>query len=181
MLSIRDQLETAQIAQQMFQQSEIQRYEAVIHTLVAQIQEHEDEGSEIRIRDLERQRETASQAMRHMNNVNLEMKKDFEDAMSRVSEQSHAQRQRDHNIAEELAQRLHYERTQAAHNIVLLEERAQGEGVGIAKEYEKLTSELHAKASENLRLRAGLAETENATVTMKEHLHIARNEGGYCS
>ena len=61
--SLRDQLEAAQFAQQMYHQSEIQKLESVIQTLVAEMREmkQEDEGSEIRIQELERQRDTACQ------------------------------------------------------------------------------------------------------------------------
>ena len=109
--SIRDQLEAAHFAQQMYHQSEIQKFAGVIQTLVAEMREmkQEDEGSEIRIQELERQRDTACLAMRHMNQVNQEMRNDFELAMTRISEQSHAQRQHDHFVTEELAQRLHQE------------------------------------------------------------------------
>eukprot|EP00439_Symbiodinium_sp_Y106_P060130 s1457_g8.t2 len=66
--SLRDQLEAAQFAQQMYHQSEIQKLESVIQTLVAEMREmkQEDEGSEIRIQELERQRDTACQdQLRH--------------------------------------------------------------------------------------------------------------------
>ena len=85
--TIRDQLEAAQFAQQMYHQSEIQKFEGVIQTLVAEMREmkQEDEGSEIRIQELERQRDTACLAMRHMNRVIQEMRNDFESAMTRIN------------------------------------------------------------------------------------------------
>ena len=79
-MSIRDQLESARIAQQMFHQSEIQKFEGVIQALVSEMREmqQEDEGSEkIRIQQLERQRDTACLAMQHLNHVNQEMKSEF--------------------------------------------------------------------------------------------------------
>eukprot|EP00439_Symbiodinium_sp_Y106_P055637 s2913_g7.t1 len=157
----------------MYHQSEIQKFAGVIQTLVAEMREmkQEDEGSEIRIQELERQRDTACLAMRHMNQVNQEMRNDFELAMTRISEQSHAQRQHDHFVTEELAQRLRQERNEAALSLVQLEERAQGD-----REYERLTSELHERARENLQLRAGMADSEHIMMTMKEHLHLVRNE-----
>ena len=136
----------------------------------------EDEGSEIRIHELERQRDTACLAMRHMNQVNQGMRNDFELAMTRINEQSHAQRQHDHLVAEELAQRLHQERNEAALSLVQLEERAQGDGITMAREYERITSELHERARENLQLRAGMADSEHIMMTMKEHLQLVRNE-----
>ena len=162
----------------MYHQSEIQKFEGVIQTLVAEMREmkQEDEGSEIRIHELERQRDTACLAMRHMNQVNQGMRNDFELAMTRINEQSHAQRQHDHLVAEELAQRLHQERNEAALSLVQLEERAQGDGITMAREYERITSELHEWARENLQLRAGMADSEHIMMTMKEHLQLVRNE-----
>eukprot|EP00439_Symbiodinium_sp_Y106_P074339 s2151_g14.t1 len=173
-----DQLQATQLAQQMYYRSEIQKYEGVIQSLVAEMRElqQEDEGSEMRIQELERQRDTACQVMRHMNNVNLEMKNNFQLAMTRITEESQAQRQHDHMIAGELAQQLHQERNEAAQGLVQLEERAQGDGMLMAREYEKLTTELHERAIENLHLRAGMAESEHVVISMREHLQLARNE-----
>ena len=177
-MSIRDQLESARIAQQMFHQSEIQKFEGVIQTLVSEMREmqQEDEGSGIRIQELERQRDTACLTMQHLNNVNQEMKSDFESAMTRISEQSQAQRHNDYIVAEELVQRLHQERNETAVNLVNLEEKSQGDGAIMAKEYEMLTSELHMQARESLRLRANAASSEHALMTMREHLQLVRNE-----
>ena len=177
-MSIRDQLGSARIAQQMFHQSEIQKFEGVIQTLVSEMREmqQEDEGSGIRIQELERQRDTACLAMQHLNNVNQEMKSDFESAMTRITEQSQAQRHNDYIVAEELVQRLHQERNETAVNLVNLEEKSQGDGAVMAKEYEMLTSELHTQARESLRLRATAASSEHALMTMREHLQLVRNE-----
>eukprot|EP00439_Symbiodinium_sp_Y106_P013512 s1536_g1.t4 len=102
-MSIRDQLESARMAQQMYHQSEIQKFEGVIQTLVSEMKEmqQEDEGSEIRIQELERQRDTACLAMQHMNSVNQGMKNDFELAVARINEQSQAQRHQDYIVTEE--------------------------------------------------------------------------------
>ena len=69
-----------------------------------------------------------------MNNVTREMEDNFQLAMARITEESQAQRQHDHMIAEELAQRLHQERNEAAQGLVQLEERAQGDGMLMARE-----------------------------------------------
>ena len=63
----------------------------------------EDENSETRIQELERQRNIACLAMRHMNQIYQRMKNDYEIAMVRISEISQIQRQRNHGLAEELA------------------------------------------------------------------------------
>ena len=177
-MSIRDQLESARMAQQMYHQSEIQKFEGVIQTLVSEMKEmqQEDEGSEIRIQELERQRDTACLAMQHMNNVNQEMKNDFELAVARINEHSQAQRHQDYIVTEELLQRLHQERNETAQNLAHIEERSQGDGVVMAKEYEMLTSELHAQARESLRLRANAASSEHALMTLREHLQRIKSE-----
>ena len=114
--------------------------------------------------------------MQHMNNVNQEMKNDFELAVTRINDQSQAQRHHDHIVAEELLQRLHQERNETAENLANIEEKSQGDGVIMAKEYEMLTSELHAQAREGLRLRANAASSDHALMTMREHLQLIRNE-----
>ena len=177
-MSIRDQLESARMAQQMYHQSEIQKFEGVIQTLVSEMKEmrQEDEGSEIRIQELERQHDTACLAMQHMNSVNQGMKNDFELAVARINEQSQAQRHQDYIATEELLLRLHQERNETAQNLAHIEERSQGDGVVMAKEYEMLTSELHAQARESLRLRANAASSEHALMTLKEHLQLVKSE-----
>ena len=46
----------------------------------------------------------------------------------------------------------------------------------MAREYEKLTTELHERAKENLHLRARMAESEHVVISIREHLQLARNE-----
>ena len=138
--------------------------------------QQEDEGSGIRIQQLERQRDTACLAMQHLNHVNQEIRDDFELAMTRISEQSQAQRHHDHIVAEELIQRLHQERNETVVNLINLEEGTQGDGAIMAREYEMLTSELHGQATENLQLRANVADSEHTLMTTREHLQLARNE-----
>ena len=177
-MSIRDQLESARMAQQMYHQSEIQKFEGVIQTLVSEMKEmrQKNEGSEIRIQELERQHDTACLAMQHMNSVNQGMKNDFELAVARINEQSQAQRHQDYIATEELLLRLYQERNETAQNLAHIEERSQGDGVVMAKEYEMLTSELHAQARESLRLRANAASSEHALMTLKEHLQLVKSE-----
>ena len=92
----------------MFHQSEIQKYEGIDQTMMAKINEmkQEDEGSEIRIQELERQRDTACPGMQHMNQVHQGMKSDYEVAMMETDECSRAQRRHDHGLAEEVSQQL---------------------------------------------------------------------------
>ena len=167
--ALKQQLESAHFVQQMFHQSEIQKYKGIVQTLVAKINEmkQEDEGSEIRVQELERQLVTACLAMRHMNQVNQGMKNDYEAATMRMSEISQAQRQRDHGLAEELAQQLRRLRSEAATSFVQLEEKAQGDDMVMAREYERLTAELHEQARENLHLRSGMATTEQVLTSMR--------------
>ena len=167
--ALKQQLESAHFVQQMFHQSEIQKYKGIVQTLVAKINEmkQEDDGSEIRVQELERQLVTACLAMRHMNQVNQGMKNDYEAATMRMSEISQAQRQRDHGLAEELAQQLRRLRSEAATSFVQLEEKAQGDDMVMAREYERLTAELHEQARENLHLRSGMATTEQVLTSMR--------------
>ena len=104
------------------------------------------------------------------------MKNDFELAITRINEQSQAQRHQDYIVAEELLQRLHQERNETAENLAHIEERSQGDGVVMAKEYEMLTPELHAQAREGLRLRANAASSEHALMTVREHLQLIKDE-----
>ena len=73
-----------------------------------------------------------------------------------------AQRHHDHIVAEELIQRLHQERNETVVNLINLEERTQGDGAIMAREYEVLTSELHGQARENLQLRANVPNSEHS-------------------
>ena len=96
--------------------------------------------------------------------------------MTRINEQSQARRHHDYIVAEEMVQRLHQERNETAVNLVNLEEKTQGDGAIVAREYEMLSSELHVQARESLRLRATAASSEHALMTMREHLQLVRNE-----
>ncbi|CAE7416356.1 unnamed protein product [Symbiodinium microadriaticum] len=80
---LRDQMESTRIAQQMFHQSEIQRRDNTIQALMDKIAElqQEDEGATIRVQELERQRDTAYQAMDHLNRVNVSMQESYANAM----------------------------------------------------------------------------------------------------
>ena len=104
------------------------------------------------------------------------MKNEYEVAMMRMNENSQAQRQRDHGLAEELAQQLHCLRSETATSFVQLVEKAQGDDMVMAREYEKLTAELHKQARENLHLRAGMATTEHALTSVRSRLQIVQNE-----
>ena len=46
----------------------------------------------------------------------------------------------------------------------------------MAREYERLTAELHEQERENLHLRSGMATTEQALTSMKNRLQITQNE-----
>ncbi|CAE7942665.1 unnamed protein product, partial [Symbiodinium sp. KB8] len=177
-LTISQQFEASNLAQQMYYRSQVQEYEGIVQTLMDKIKEmqQEDEGSGIRIEELERQRDHACLAMRHINNVNQEMKRDYETALFRMDEQNSAQQRQAHAVAEELAQQLHVFRTEAATNFVQLEARAQGDGELMAREYERLTHELHEHARENLVLRSNTASSEQALQAMQERFHLVKNQ-----
>ena len=66
-----DQLRNAEEEMLIFHQADIQRQEAIARTLTERIAEptQEDQGSTMRIQELERQRDTVQAAVRHVNAV----------------------------------------------------------------------------------------------------------------
>ena len=132
---VRDQMESSRFAQQMYHHSEMQRQETIIKALMEKIAElqKEDEGSTMRIQELERQRDTAHQAMEHMNQVNQAMQSNYNDALRVMDEQARIARRQDEQVAEHLQSELHVLRSEAATSVVELEEQAQGDKFVMAK------------------------------------------------
>ena len=60
--------------------------------------------------------------------------------------------------------------------MVELEAKAQGDQYVMAREYEKLTNELHEQAMTNMNLRAKVSESEFSVASLGEYLQIVRNE-----
>ena len=106
---LREQMESARIAHQMFHHSEIQKRDSTIQALVERIAElqQEDEGATIRVQELERQRDTAHQAMEHMNRMNVTMQESYANAMGNMDERVQALRRQDAEVAEHLQREVH--------------------------------------------------------------------------
>ena len=175
---LRAQMEASQFAQQMYHQSEMQRQDNIIQALVEKINflRQEDEGSTIRIQELERQRDVAQQAMEHMNQVNQSLQSDYTHALRNMDEQMQITRRQDEQVAEHLQQELYVLRSEAATTVVELEERVNSDEFKMAKEYEKLTHELHEQARTNMGLRSKVSETEFSVASANEYLQIVMNE-----
>ena len=85
----------------------------------------------------------------------------------RIEEVSQSQHVRYHELAESLSKHLGQLRGEPASSYLHLKQRAQGEGLNMAREYEKFTNELNEKAGENLHLRASYSSAES-TVSQVE-------------
>ena len=129
---------------------------ALVQTLMQKIAEmtQEDQRSAARTEELERQLNMLQSSMAHMNQVHQGSKAEYEVALMRVEEMSQCQRVEDQELAESLSNQLGQLRGEAASSYLHLEQRVQGEGVNMAKEYERLTNEPNEKATDNLHLRA---------------------------
>ena len=66
--------------------------------------------------------------------------------------------------------------SEAAANMVELEAKVQGDQYMMAREYEKLTNELHEQAMANISLRSKASEFEFTAASLGEYLRIARDE-----
>ena len=141
------QMIIAQSEMQRFHEPELQRHEAMVQLLMQKISEmiQEDQGSTMRVEELDRQHNMLQAAMAHMNQVRQGSKRECEVAMMRVEEASQDRHVRDHELAESLSTQLGRLRREAIGSYLHLEARAQGVGLNMAREYEKLRNELNDK------------------------------------
>ena len=130
----------------------------------------EDPGATLRIEELERQRDFLKDAMRHINQVHMKSRGEYELAVFKLQEAGQQQRMRDREANESLLMQLNHLRSEAATGYVQLEEQAQGEGLNMAREYEKLTNELNEMARENMQLKAAKSSSEAFIQKMKDKL-----------
>ena len=114
--------------------------------------------------------------MEHLNRVNVTMQESYVNAMGNMDERVQALRRQDEQVAEHLQREVHAFRSEAAANMVELEAKAQGDQFAMAKEYQKLTNELHEQAMVNMGLRAKVSESEFAAASMGEHLRVVKSE-----
>ena len=139
----------------IFHQQDLQRHEAIQRAMAKRLEKmiQEDQGSTMRIEEFERQRDTLNAAVGHVNQVHQHAKAEYTLVVQRIEEASQAQHRRDQDVAESLQQQLGHLRSEASQSFVQYERQVQGEGLNMAREYEKLVDELQEKSRENLQLR----------------------------
>ena len=120
--------------------------------LTAQLDElmQEDQGSTIRIEELERHCDLLQAAVTHVNHVRQNSTEVYVHAVKKVEEASYAQHLRDEEVAESLYQELGQLRSDASPTIARFEQQVQGDGHNMARRYEKLVAELNAVSYVNV-------------------------------
>ena len=173
-----EQLKHAEEKMRIAHQEDISQYEEITMGLLARMNEmvQEDQGSTMRIEELERHRGSMGQAMRHMNIVHLQSLEDHQRSIERIEEASHAQHRRDEEISTSLHQELTILRSEAAQTFSQMEQHAQGEGQQLAAEYGKLLEELNAKAHETLHFKMEASQNFSSLTIMKEQMELMKNE-----
>ena len=103
-----EQLRHAEEKMRIAHQEDISHYEEITMGLLARMNEmaQEDQGSTMRIEELERQRELMGQAMGHINQVHQQSLDDHHRGIERIEEASNAQHRRDEEISTSLHQEL---------------------------------------------------------------------------
>ena len=147
-------------------------------SLVAKLNEmaQEDQGSTMRIEELERQRDMLRSAVEHVNRVHQSSLEDHVRSIERIEEASHVQHLRDEELATSLHQELGQLRNDAARVFSSFEQQAQGEGQQLAMEYQRLVDELNQKAHENLQFRTEASQNLFAVAVMKEQMGLMKSE-----
>ena len=158
----------------MFHQEHIQHHEEIAMNLVAKL--NEDQGSTLRIEELERQSNLLRSAMEHVHRVHQNSTEDYAHGIARIEEASHAQHLRDEELATSLHQEVGQIRSEAARVLSSYKQQVQGEGQQLALEYQKLVDELNHKARENLHFRMEASQHLSAVAVMKEQMGLMKNE-----
>ena len=173
-----EQLRYAEEKMRIAHQEDISHYEEIAMGLLARMNEmaQEDQGSTMRIEELERQRELMGQAMGHMNRVHQQSLDDHHRGIERIEEASNAQHRRDEEISTSLHQELILLRSEAAQTFSHMEQQAQGEGQQLAMEYRKLVEELNEEAHETLQFKMEASQNFSTLAIMKEQLELMKNE-----
>ena len=163
----------------IFRQEDLQQHEAIVMNLTLRLNQliQEDQGSTMRIEELERQRNMLRSAVEHVNLVHQNSKEEYVQEIWRIEEARYAQHLRDEEVAASLRQELGRFRSEAVQSFVNFEQQAQGEGQYIALEYKKLlVDELNKKAHENLQFRMEASQNQSAVVIMKERMNMLKEE-----
>ncbi|CAE7727081.1 unnamed protein product [Symbiodinium sp. CCMP2456] len=173
--------ELAEAKMQENQEAETLHHESIANALMQRIEEmsQADHGATLRIEELERQRDFLKEAMRHINQVHMSSRGEYELAVFKLQEASQQQHVRDREANEPPLMQLNHLRREAATGYVQYEERAQGEGLNMAREYENLANELNEMARENMQLKAAGSCSEVVVQKMKDKLQAAKEEGLY--
>ena len=173
-----EQLMHAEEKMKIAHQEDVQRHEEMVMGLVARMEEmvQEDQGSTIRIEQLERQRDLLSNAVGHVNQVHQKVLDDHQRSIGKIEEASHAQHQRDEELATALHQELMQLRSDAARAFTNVEQQAQGEGQQVAMEYQKLVGELNQKAHDSLQFKMEASQNLCTIAVMKEQMDLLKNE-----
>ena len=99
----------------------------------------EDQGSTMRIEELERQRDLISNVVGHVNRRHQETTEEYVHVVKGIEKASSAQHQRDEHMAEMLHQELGQLRNEASQSFAELEHMAQNGEYNMGMQYQKLT------------------------------------------
>ncbi|CAE7316995.1 unnamed protein product [Symbiodinium microadriaticum] len=173
-----EQLMHAEEKMKIAHQEDVQRHEEIAMSLLTKMNEmvQEDQGSTLRIEELERQRDMLSNAMGHVNQVHQNSLDDHYRGIQRIEEASQAQHLPDEELATSLHQELVQLRSDAAHTFANLEHQAQGKGQQLAMEYQRLVDELNQKAHETLQFKMEASQNLSVVAIMKEQMGLMKNE-----
>ncbi|CAE7268027.1 unnamed protein product [Symbiodinium sp. CCMP2456] len=136
----------------------------------------EDQGSSMRMEELERQRNILSNAVGHVSRRHQETTEEYVHVVRGIEEASSAQRQRDEHTAEMLHQELGQLRNEASQSFADLELMAQNGEHNMAMQYHKLTHTLNEKAHEALKYRMEASSRESEVAAMREAIEMIRGE-----
>ena len=162
---------------QIAHQEDIHRREEITMGLLAKMNEmvQEDQGSKLRIEELECQRDLLRIAVEHVNRVHQNSLEDHVHGIERIEEASHAQHLRDEELATSLHQELGQLRNDAAQTFTSIEHQVQGEGQQLAMEYQRLVTELNQEAHETLQSKSEASQNLSAVTIMKEQMGLMKN------
>ncbi|CAE7198385.1 hypothetical protein AK812_SmicGene40865 [Symbiodinium microadriaticum] len=173
-----EQLTHAEEKMKIAHQEDVHRHEEITMGLLAKMNEvvQEDQGSMLRVEELERQRDMMRAAAEPMNRVHQSSLEDHVRGIERIEEASHAQHLRDDELATSLHQELGQLRNDAAQTFTNMEHHMQGEGQQLAMEYQRLVNELNQKAHETLQFKLEASQNLSAVAVMKEQMGLMKNE-----
>ena len=172
-----EQLMHAEEKMKIAHQEDVQRHEEIAMSLIARMNEmvQEDQGSTMRIEELERQRDLLNNLVGHVNQVHQKSLDDHYCGIEKLRKPVML------NInVTKLATSLHQElvqlRSDAAQAFTNMEQQSQGEGQQLAVEYRRLVDELNQKAHDTLQFKMEASQNLSTIAVMKEQMGFMRNE-----